>query len=98
MRVDHAYPMPSPRGGCWAVVKPWDTTPGVGECSLRHRTAGAGSDVPGPAKRLELHGSQALRHPGTVGSHRRAKNEVGAPWLDLARCMGRERRASAVSS
>jgi hypothetical protein len=31
-----------------------------------HRTAGAGSRVPGPAKRLDLSGSQALRHPGEL--------------------------------
>lgn len=42
-------------------VKPLDTAPGMGVCSLRSLgTAGAGSGVSRPAGRLGLTGSQTL--------------------------------------
>lgn len=62
--------------------------PGVGK--HRYRSAGAGG-VPGPARRPELSGSQALGHLGTAGSYGRAENGVGACGLDLARGQDGER-------
>ena len=58
-------------GGCCAVAKPQDTTPSssrVGKHSLKHRTAGGGLEVFGPARRTGPSGSQALGHPGATGS------------------------------
>lgn len=41
--------------------------------------------VPGPARRPEQSGAQALGHPGSTGSPGRAENRVGAFELGLAR-------------
>lgn len=46
-RVDCAYSTLLP-GGCWAVEKPWDTTPGKGKHSLSPETAGTGLGDSGP--------------------------------------------------
>jgi hypothetical protein len=61
-----------------AGVGLWDTAPGMGKYNLRCRIARAVSEVPEPAERLGLSSSQAFRHPGAAGSHRRAENGVGA--------------------
>ena len=61
-----------------------DTTPGVGTCSLRHRTPRAGSRVPRPVMRPGPSGSHALGHSGITWSHRRAENGVGSGRIDLA--------------
>ena len=63
---------------CWAVGKPQDNDPGVGKCSLRCGTAGAGL---GPS------GSWVLGHPCTTGNCGRAENEVGVHRLDLAQSL-----------
>jgi len=55
----------------------------MGKHSLRVGTAGAGSGVPGPARRPGASGSRVLGHPGTTGSHRKAGNRVEAHELDL---------------
>ena len=59
------------------------TQPGVGKRTMRHGTAGAGLEVPRHERRPGLSGFQALGHPGTVGSHRRADNGVVACRMDL---------------
>ena len=33
-------------GGSWAVGMPWDTAPGVGECSLKSQRQRSGSQAP----------------------------------------------------
>jgi hypothetical protein len=70
----------------------------VGKHSLRYQTTRAGLGVPGPAGRLGLSGSQTLRHPGAVGSHRRAENRVEAVgwiWPGLGGTEREKRRALA---
>jgi hypothetical protein len=83
-------------GTCWAIGKPRDTTPGVGKRSLRLKTAGVGLWVPGLAMRPRPSGSQALGHPGTAGSQKRAENrvEVGTGRLDLSWGMGVEEKGT----
>ena len=44
---------------------------------------GAQSEVPRPAMRPELSGSQALGHPGAAGSCGKDENKVGARRLNL---------------
>jgi hypothetical protein len=75
-----------------------DATPGVGKQSGVPRTAGDGSGVPGPARRLVSSDSQALGHPGTTGSLRRAENGVGARGLDLALGRGGKRGSAPAGS
>lgn len=53
------------------------SVPGVRNHCLRHRKAGAGSDVPGPLARLGSWGSQTLGHPGTSWSLQRTENRLG---------------------
>ena len=57
--------------------------------SLRNLTARDGLGIPGLARKPALSGSQALGHPVTAGSLRRAESGVRQCRLDLA--LGQER-------
>lgn len=65
--------IPHVAGRVLAMGKPQDTVPRVGERSMRCRTAGAGSEVPRPARRPEPSGS-------SLGL-RKIKGESSG-WLD----------------
>lgn len=62
----------------------------MGEHSLRCRTAGASSGVPGPAGWPRSSGSQALGNPSATRNRRRTEKEVGGHRLDLAEGETRE--------
>lgn len=57
--------------------------------SLRSWTARDVSRIPGLARKPALSGPQALGHPVTAGSLRRAESAVGQCWLDLELGQGR---------
>lgn len=71
-------------GGCLAIGSPGTLLEwGTGwKHSLRYRTARAGSGIPRSVTRLGPSGFQALGHPGSAGSCKRA--ECGGLRLDLA--------------
>jgi hypothetical protein len=71
-------------GGCRPVEQPKEHRSGVqGAQSEVPMTTGVGLGIPRPAGNWGPSGSQALGHPGTTESYRRAENEVGAPtgWI-----------------
>lgn len=80
----------APLPGGLAIRQLQDSTPGMGKLSLMRETAGAGSGIPGPGKRLGPSGSQALGHPGATGSCGRAENGVEVRRLALALVWGRK--------
>jgi len=62
-----------------ACGKHWYSYVGVGQQGLKQDTSGAGSGVPGPPRRSEFLGSQALVHPSTAVMPRKSREHNGGP-------------------
>jgi hypothetical protein len=60
------------------------------QSEVRDSQSWLGTPPPRPGRRLGSSGSQALRHPGAVGSYGRAENGELAHGLDLAQGQKKE--------